>query len=160
MPLREFIAYLPQQSFMFAGTVRDNIKMGNSSASENEVLAAAEKAGVISFIQKGETLWTYEESMAYTKKSTRLKKLKGSGPGGRRSAISNELVKTPSFDDLSDMDKTNSFQDLKMDMSDPRNEGSSGDDLDVTVINRFTRTATESSPKKKKITDRQKKRNR
>ena len=24
-PLREFISYLPQQSFMFAGTVRDNI---------------------------------------------------------------------------------------------------------------------------------------
>ncbi len=44
--LRERIVVVPQEGFMFAGTVRDNIRVGRSDASDAEVEAAVDALGM------------------------------------------------------------------------------------------------------------------
>ncbi len=44
--LRERIVVVPQEGFMFAGTVRDNIRVGRPDASDAEVEAAVDALGV------------------------------------------------------------------------------------------------------------------
>ncbi len=44
------IAYVPQQSYLFSGTVKDNIKFGNPDASDDEVWRAIEIAQAKSFV--------------------------------------------------------------------------------------------------------------
>eukprot|EP01090_Pellita_catalonica_P016670 TRINITY_DN4834_c0_g1_i1.p1 TRINITY_DN4834_c0_g1~~TRINITY_DN4834_c0_g1_i1.p1 ORF type:complete len:315 (-),score=57.95 TRINITY_DN4834_c0_g1_i1:684-1628(-) len=44
--LREHISYISQNPFLFTGTIRDNIKIGNPDATEEEIIAAAKAAGV------------------------------------------------------------------------------------------------------------------
>jgi len=44
--LRERIVVVPQEGFMFAGTVRDNIRVGRPDASDGEVEAAVDALGV------------------------------------------------------------------------------------------------------------------
>lgn len=53
MPIHELhkrIAYVPQQSYLFSGTVRDNIKFGNPDATDDEVWRAIEIAQAKSFV--------------------------------------------------------------------------------------------------------------
>jgi ATP-binding cassette subfamily B protein len=47
---RQQLGYVPQEAFLFSGTIRDNIAYGRSSASEAEVEAAARAVGAHDFI--------------------------------------------------------------------------------------------------------------
>jgi ATP-binding cassette subfamily B protein len=48
--LRHQLGIVPQEGFLFAGTVRDNIAFGRSEASDEEVVAAARAVGAHDFI--------------------------------------------------------------------------------------------------------------
>jgi ABC-type multidrug transport system fused ATPase/permease subunit len=48
--LREMIAVVTQESFLFNGTIRENLLMGNPTATDAEVLAAADAANARPFI--------------------------------------------------------------------------------------------------------------
>lgn len=48
--LREMIAVVTQESFLFNGTIRENLRMGNPAATDAELLAAAEAANAHVFI--------------------------------------------------------------------------------------------------------------
>ncbi len=48
--LHKRIAYVPQQSYLFSGTVKDNIKFGNPDASDSEVWKAVEIAQAKTFV--------------------------------------------------------------------------------------------------------------
>ena len=49
--LRSQVAYVPQEPFLFAGTIRDNITFGNDAADEARLIKAAEMAAVLETIQ-------------------------------------------------------------------------------------------------------------
>lgn len=48
--LHKRIAYVPQQSYLFSGTVRDNVKFGNPDATDEEVWRAIEIAQAKTFV--------------------------------------------------------------------------------------------------------------
>jgi ATP-binding cassette, subfamily C, bacterial LapB len=48
--LVQWIGYVPQETVLFAGTIRDNIAYGNPEASDEQIIKAAEAAGVHKFI--------------------------------------------------------------------------------------------------------------
>ena len=50
--LRSKIGYVPQEIFLFSGTVRENIALHNPDASLSEIIEAAKKAGAHEFIEK------------------------------------------------------------------------------------------------------------
>ncbi|PID31277.1 hypothetical protein CR983_01875 [Candidatus Saccharibacteria bacterium] len=50
--LRRQISYVPQESDMFHRSLRDNIAYGKAGASDEEIIAAAEKANAMEFIDK------------------------------------------------------------------------------------------------------------
>lgn len=50
--LRSKIGYVPQDIFLFSGTVRDNIALHNPDASLEDIIEAAKKAGAHEFIEK------------------------------------------------------------------------------------------------------------
>jgi ATP-binding cassette subfamily B protein len=50
--LREMIGLVTQESFLFNGTIRENLLMGRPDASDTEVLAAAEAANARGFIDR------------------------------------------------------------------------------------------------------------
>ena len=50
--LRSQIALVPQDIFLFGGTIRENIAYGKPSATENEILEAARKANALEFIDR------------------------------------------------------------------------------------------------------------
>lgn len=50
--LRSKIGYVPQDIFLFSGTVAENISLHNPNASLEEIIEAAKKAGADEFIQK------------------------------------------------------------------------------------------------------------
>lgn len=50
--LRSKIGYVPQDIFLFSGTVAENISLHNPNASLEEIIEAAKKAGADGFIQK------------------------------------------------------------------------------------------------------------
>ncbi len=50
--LRHFLGYVPQDITLFRGTVRDNITMGVPEIDDQNVMQAAEMAGVNEFVQK------------------------------------------------------------------------------------------------------------
>ena len=60
MTLRENIAYVPQDNFMFSDTLVNNIKFGNLDASMDEVIEACEVAcihdNIMDFPEKYETM--------------------------------------------------------------------------------------------------------
>eukprot|EP01087_Luapelamoeba_hula_P018310 TRINITY_DN5885_c0_g1_i2.p1 TRINITY_DN5885_c0_g1~~TRINITY_DN5885_c0_g1_i2.p1 ORF type:complete len:806 (-),score=153.64 TRINITY_DN5885_c0_g1_i2:2-2419(-) len=47
--LRDYISYLSQKPYLFPGTIRDNIRIGNPYATDEQVYAAAEAAGVFAY---------------------------------------------------------------------------------------------------------------
>ena len=50
--LRSKVAIVMQQAILFSGTIRDNIRYGNPSASEEQILAAAKAAEAAPFIEQ------------------------------------------------------------------------------------------------------------
>ncbi len=50
--VRSHMAFVLQDSFLFQGTIRENIRYGNLSASDEEVERAARLANADGFIQK------------------------------------------------------------------------------------------------------------
>lgn len=50
--LREFFAYVPQEPYLFEGSIRENIHMGNLNASEEDIIEAAKVANAHDFILK------------------------------------------------------------------------------------------------------------
>jgi ABC-type multidrug transport system fused ATPase/permease subunit len=50
--LREMIGLVTQESFLFNGTIRDNLRMGRPDATDAELLAAAEAANARGFIDR------------------------------------------------------------------------------------------------------------
>ena len=50
--LREQMGIMMQDSFIFSGTIMDNIRYGNLEASDEEVIEAAKKANAHDFIMK------------------------------------------------------------------------------------------------------------
>jgi ABC-type multidrug transport system fused ATPase/permease subunit len=50
--LRGNMAIVPQEVLLFGGTIRENIEYGKPGATEQEILAAAEKANAMEFIHK------------------------------------------------------------------------------------------------------------
>ncbi|MDE6918791.1 MAG: ABC transporter ATP-binding protein/permease [Lachnospiraceae bacterium] len=50
--LREHFAYVPQEPYLFEGSVRENIRMGKLDASEEEIVRAARMANAHEFIRK------------------------------------------------------------------------------------------------------------
>ncbi len=49
--LRSFMGFVPQETLLFAGTLRDNIAFGRPGATEEEIIAAAKAANADEFIQ-------------------------------------------------------------------------------------------------------------
>lgn len=49
---REFIAYVPQGNTLFSGTIRENIRMGNLEASEDEIFQALRMAAAYDFVME------------------------------------------------------------------------------------------------------------
>lgn len=49
--LRRHMAFVPQEVILFSGSIRENIAFGNLNASEEEIIAAAEKANAWDFIK-------------------------------------------------------------------------------------------------------------
>eukprot|EP00697_Spironema_sp_BW2_P003030 gnl/Spiro4/14047_TR7538_c0_g1_i1.p1 gnl/Spiro4/14047_TR7538_c0_g1~~gnl/Spiro4/14047_TR7538_c0_g1_i1.p1 ORF type:complete len:851 (+),score=229.29 gnl/Spiro4/14047_TR7538_c0_g1_i1:61-2613(+) len=47
--LRKMISYVPQRPYIFGGTIRSNITVGNPDASEAEVIEAADAAGLFAY---------------------------------------------------------------------------------------------------------------
>lgn len=50
--LRGAIGIVPQEPVIFSGTARENIRMGNIQASDEEILAAAKAASALEFLEK------------------------------------------------------------------------------------------------------------
>jgi len=50
--IRETFAYVPQEPYLFSGTIRENIAHGNLDASDGDIQAAAKKANAHDFIER------------------------------------------------------------------------------------------------------------
>lgn len=50
--LAELISYVPQNPYLFGGTIRDNLLLANPTASEHELEAACRHAHIYDFVQK------------------------------------------------------------------------------------------------------------
>jgi ATP-binding cassette subfamily B protein len=50
--VRRQLGIVPQEGFLFSGTVRDNIAFGRPDAAEEEILAAARAVGAVEFIER------------------------------------------------------------------------------------------------------------
>lgn len=84
--LRSQIALVPQDIFLFGGTIRENIAYGKPNASEAEIIEAAEKANAMEFINRfPETLDTL-----VGERGTQL-----SGGQRQRIAIARAVLKNP-----------------------------------------------------------------
>jgi ATP-binding cassette subfamily B protein len=58
--LRTHLGYVPQESFLFSGSIRDNIAYGRPSATDAEVEAAARAVGAHDFVAALPGGYTYE----------------------------------------------------------------------------------------------------
>jgi len=91
--LRKAIGTVPQDAFLFSDTIANNIRMGNESANDSEVVAAAKKAVV------------HENIEGFTKKYETILGERGitlSGGQKQRVSIARALLKDPTiylFDD-------------------------------------------------------------
>lgn len=52
--LRETVSYIPHDSYLFSGTIRENLSMSNENATDEELLTACRKAGFEDFILRSE----------------------------------------------------------------------------------------------------------
>jgi ABC-type multidrug transport system fused ATPase/permease subunit len=84
--LRKQIALVPQDVILFSGSIKDNILFGNPEASEEELLAAAQKANAADFINE------FPEGME-TEVGDRGIQL--SGGQKQRIAIARAIIKNP-----------------------------------------------------------------
>ncbi|MEG1256064.1 peptidase domain-containing ABC transporter [Clostridium sp.] len=86
--LRENISYVPQNVELFSGSIKDNITLGKSNATYEEIKAACESAGCKSFIEK-----------LPGKYGTFLEEAGGGLSGGekQRIAMARALIKKPNF---------------------------------------------------------------
>lgn len=86
--LRKNIAYVPQNVELFSGSIRENITLGKSNASYEEIKSACENAGCKEFIEK-----------LPGKYDTFLEEAGGGLSGGekQRIAMARALIKKPSF---------------------------------------------------------------
>ncbi|MCD6323851.1 MAG: ABC transporter ATP-binding protein, partial [Desulfurococcales archaeon] len=50
--LRKVISYVPQETYLFPGTVMDNIRLGGPDASDEEVIEVCKELGIDSFIER------------------------------------------------------------------------------------------------------------
>lgn len=84
--LREKIAYLPQEIYLFSDTIKNNILMGNKNATDEEIIAVCKKCFVHDFIEK--------LPMGY---NTLLSEKGENLSGGQRQriAIARALIKNP-----------------------------------------------------------------
>jgi ATP-binding cassette subfamily B multidrug efflux pump len=81
--LRKGVAYVPQDNFLFGGSIRDNIIFGNTSASEQRIVEAAKAA------------YIYDEIMAFPEKFQTVIGEKGitlSGGQKQRLALARALL--------------------------------------------------------------------
>lgn len=91
--LRRQIGWVPQTTFLFSGTVADNIRVGKPDANEEEIRQAAEIAQAAPFIQELEGGWDAPVEQGGTNLS---------GGQRQRLAIARALVRRPGiyiFDD-------------------------------------------------------------
>lgn len=58
--LRRHIAFVPQEPFLFEGSIRENVRMGDREASEKKVEDSVTKAGLESFLPHLNTLYVGE----------------------------------------------------------------------------------------------------
>lgn len=84
--LRDQIGVVPQQTFLFAGTIADNLRLGRPEASQDQLLAAAKAAHATPFIDRMEGQLEAELG----ERGTRL-----SGGEMQRVAIARAIVKDP-----------------------------------------------------------------
>jgi len=84
--LRDHIALVPQDIFLFGGTIRENIAYGKQSANEEEIYEAAQNANALEFIEK------FPEKMETVvgERGTQL-----SGGQRQRVAIARAILKNP-----------------------------------------------------------------
>jgi subfamily B ATP-binding cassette protein MsbA len=86
--LRSHIGVVPQQTFLFAGPISENLKMGHEEATDQEMEEAARKAHADGFIER--TADRYETELG--EQGVRL-----SGGEGQRLAIARALTKDPAI---------------------------------------------------------------
>lgn len=84
--LRSQIALVPQDIYLFGGTIRENISYGKPAATENEIYEAAQKANALEFIQK----FPEEFDTIVGERGTQL-----SGGQRQRIAIARAVLKDP-----------------------------------------------------------------
>jgi ABC-type multidrug transport system fused ATPase/permease subunit len=84
--LRSQIALVPQDVFLFGGSIRENIAYGRPSATDDEIFAAAEKANAIEFIDR----FPEKLDTIVGERGTQL-----SGGQRQRIAIARALLKNP-----------------------------------------------------------------
>lgn len=84
--LREQFGVVPQHTFLFAGSIGDNIRLGNAGASDEEVWEAARQANAEGFIRRT------DDALATVlgERGSRI-----SGGEGQRLAIARALVRKP-----------------------------------------------------------------
>ena len=86
--LRSQIAYVPQEVILFAGTIAENIAYGKVGASMDDIIAAAEKANALSFIESFPETW----NTVVGERGIQL-----SGGQRQRIAIARAVLKNPSI---------------------------------------------------------------
>jgi len=84
--LRSQIALVPQDVFLFGGTIRENIAYGRPNASEDEIYEAAKKANALEFIER----FTDKFDTLVGERGTQL-----SGGQRQRIAIARAVLKNP-----------------------------------------------------------------